>query len=597
MSLNKYNISSFLLALGLIFATGPTFANPADPAPLEDNVKEELQENILNDSEETAAAGMQIGSGVSGSYLSSQFAKSSGNIDEAIRYLRKVHKSSPDNLDVANQLEGIYMLSGNIDEAVVVAATIRKADPQDPISSLLLAISAIKKNKLDEAVAMLDNDFSGGRGQLWLPLVMGWIDVSRDKLKKPLTIEELTANVGKAAPIVNYHLALINNKAGFTQAAAANFKNAIEDAQNPPARMMEMLLAFYAKNNKPELLTPLVETYRAAHPQEQQAVAPLIVNAQQGVAEVLFTMGSIMQAAGLSQDGIIYLQMAQYLEPDLTVSLVALGDAYTELKLYDYAKSSYAKVPPGTRFYKQAQLRIAIGYDRMDKLPEALSMLDKIAKQDPSSTDALVTKADLLRLHKRFPEAVGVYSLALQRTPEPSAQHWALYFARGGCLERLGKWPQAQADLRRALELMPNQPDVMNYLGFGMLVRNENIKEARAMIEKAVELRPNDPAIIDSMGWALYMDGDFELAVAYIEKAAELLPNDPTIYDHLGDVYWRLGRKTEARYQWERSLTYSPDEALVDSIQKKLKDGLPKLAYVKPKAAVKAEILPPIARE
>ncbi len=139
------------------------------------------------------------------------------------------------------------------------------------------------------------------------------------------------------------------------------------------------------------------------------------------------------------------------------------------------------------------------------------------------------------------------------------ANDWPVLFARGACLERLGKWALAEKDLRRALELKPDQPDVLNYLGYGWMERRLNLADARAMIEKAVKARPDDAEIVDSMGWALYLQGDFQHATEYLEKAVELLPGDATVNDHLGDVYWRLGHKTEARYQWERSLSFSPD--------------------------------------
>ncbi|MBY0406879.1 MAG: tetratricopeptide repeat protein, partial [Rickettsiales bacterium] len=152
---------------------------------------------------------------------------------------------------------------------------------------------------------------------------------------------------------------------------------------------------------------------------------------------------------------------------------------------------------------------------------------------------------------------------------------WPILFARGSCLERLGRWPEAEKDLQAALALKPDQPDILNYLGFAQLEHGEDLDEAREMIARAVAARPGDAQIIDSMGWVLYLQGEYEESLAYMEKAVELLPSDPTVNDHLGDVYWRLGRKTEAQFQWNRALSYAPEPKLVEAIQKKLKDGLP----------------------
>jgi Flp pilus assembly protein TadD len=150
-----------------------------------------------------------------------------------------------------------------------------------------------------------------------------------------------------------------------------------------------------------------------------------------------------------------------------------------------------------------------------------------------------------------------------------------VWFARGTCYERLGNWTAAEHDLQQALALKPDQPDVLNYLGYGWMERSENLSNARAMIEKAAKARPDDAEIIDSMGWALYLSGDYEGAVEHLEKAVELLPGDATVNSHLGDAYWRLGHKTEARYQWERSLNSSPEAKLTDELHRKLKEGLP----------------------
>jgi Flp pilus assembly protein TadD len=193
----------------------------------------------------------------------------------------------------------------------------------------------------------------------------------------------------------------------------------------------------------------------------------------------------------------------------------------------------------------------------------------------PDSIDAWVTKGDLLRIHGHFADAVVAYSEPLKRLPELGDDAWAILFARASCLDRLGKWPEAEKDLQQALVLKPDQPDVLNYLGFTRLEHGESLQEAGVMIAKAVKARPNDAQIVDSMGWVLYLQGAYQEATQYLEKAVELLPGDPEVNDHLGDVYWRLGRKTEARFQWERSLSFSPQDKLSNSIHKKLKEGLP----------------------
>lgn len=529
---------------------------------------------------------------VAGNYLSGYFARTNGHIGQAIDALSRVHQSQPENMSVAVQLQGMYLLSGKVDEAAALAREIKDAEVHDPLSDLVLVLQAIKANDMDKASAALVEASGEGNIQLWVPLLEGWIDANRGQLTKPLTLESFTPDIGRAAPLVNYHMALINEQAGFTDEATNDFKNAIEDPRDPPQRIMRMLVRFYNDHEFPATLKPLVDAYQAALPDDamdDEGPTP-VVTVQDGVAEVLYTMGGIMYGAGVINDATIYLQLAAYIKPDLMEGQLALGDAYAELQQYDQSNRAYGNVSPDSDLYGKAQMHIAVNYDRMGKLKDGIALLDGMIRQSPEDADALITKGDLLRIHARYAEAVSAYTEALSRIPDLKSSDWPILFARGSCLERQGKWPEAEKDLEAALALKPDQPDILNYLGFAQLERGTNVASAREMIVKAVKARPNDAQIIDSMGWVLYLQGDYTGATAYLEKAVELLPSDPTVNDHLGDVYWRLGRKTEARFQWERSLTFSPDARLIEVINKKLKDGLPH-----PSMAAAKDVGPPLA--
>jgi Flp pilus assembly protein TadD len=151
-----------------------------------------------------------------------------------------------------------------------------------------------------------------------------------------------------------------------------------------------------------------------------------------------------------------------------------------------------------------------------------------------------------------------------------------LFYQLGISYERLKQWDKAEVAFLRALELSPNEPQVMNYLGYSWIDMNINLEEGMDMIRTAVELRPNDGYIVDSLGWAHFRQGQYEEAVRQLERAIELRPSDPTINDHLGDAYWRIGRTTEASFQWERALTNMADfdESLIPVLEKKIKEGL-----------------------
>jgi Flp pilus assembly protein TadD len=170
---------------------------------------------------------------------------------------------------------------------------------------------------------------------------------------------------------------------------------------------------------------------------------------------------------------------------------------------------------------------------------------------------------------------VDYYSRAIALIDKPEAKHWSYYYARGTCYERIKKWPLAEADLQKALQLSPDQALVLNYLGYSWIDQNRNLKQGLALIEKAVRQKPDDGYIVDSLGWAYFRLHNFKEAAKHLERAVELRPEDPVLNDHLGDAYWRVGREREARFQWEQALTLKPEPEDAEKIKRKLQKGLP----------------------
>ena len=180
-----------------------------------------------------------------------------------------------------------------------------------------------------------------------------------------------------------------------------------------------------------------------------------------------------------------------------------------------------------------------------------------------------------------------------------TATNWNIYYQRGIAYERLKQWPKAEPNFRKALELFPNQPQVLNYLGYSWIDMNMNLEEGMEMIRKAVELRPSDGYIVDSLGWAHYRLGEYDDAVRELERAVSLKPDDPVLNDHLGDAYWRVGRRLEATFQWSHARDMKPEPAVLAGVEKKLKEGLPpvedKAVAQEPKASPPAAVEPPAA--
>lgn len=270
-----------------------------------------------------------------------------------------------------------------------------------------------------------------------------------------------------------------------------------------------------------------------------------------------------------------FTQMALYLAPDFDHAQRLAGSILNAYGDNEKALAMLRRIPASSAFYEQAQIEIAGGLIALDRKNEAMKVLRSAARAD-DAVEAQFTLANLLASQDEHDEAVRVYDRLIGGLPEdPPEDSWRFLVGRAASLIATDDWPQAEADLKRAVEIAPKEPVALNYLGYSWAERGENLDEAFDLIEQAVAIEPNSGAYIDSLGWAHYQRGDYETAVGHLEHAASLEPGDATITDHLGDVYWRLGRKIEARYQWRHVLELEPSEELRESVTQKLESGLP----------------------
>jgi Flp pilus assembly protein TadD len=255
------------------------------------------------------------------------------------------------------------------------------------------------------------------------------------------------------------------------------------------------------------------------------------------------------------------------------------------------ARAAYRNVRPGSDSYPEALGRIAWSLNNAGDVEGALKLAKDTVARSPKNSEALAVYADLLREAGKFPESAEVMDrLVAINADGPDA--WRLYYLRGVSLERAGKWDAAQADLEQALKLNPNDPQVLNYLGFGWANRGVNLKQALELLQRAAILQPRSGEIIDSLGWARYRLGDYRGAVRDLERASSLAPYDPEVNEHLGDAYWRTDRKLEANYQWRRVLTLEADPEQKTRVDGKLAAGLP--AEAAPPAQPSTTAPPPV---
>jgi len=280
--------------------------------------------------------------------------------------------------------------------------------------------------------------------------------------------------------------------------------------------------------------------------------------------------------AGEANDGytLIYSRVADYLRPDHIYSILLTAQLLEKLGQYEAATEAYNRIPRDHPAYLVAELGRAEALSLADNNDAAIEVLQQLAKSHSSQAAVHIDLGDLMRSLDRFEEAAASYDNAVALFDAPDRSQWVTYFARGISNERLGNWDESEADFRTALELNPEQPQVLNYFGYSFVELQINLDEALDMIERAVKSRPNDAYITDSLGWVFYRLDRFEEAVAPMEKAAALMPVDPVINDHLGDVYWAVGRKREAEFQWNRAMSFDPEEEDATRIRRKLEVGL-----------------------
>jgi Flp pilus assembly protein TadD len=306
-----------------------------------------------------------------------------------------------------------------------------------------------------------------------------------------------------------------------------------------------------------------------------EPVEPVVRDARDGAAEALFGVASALLQENAVEAAIVYARLAVHLRPGFDAGNMLLGEILEGLDQSAAAIEVFRRIPEESPLTWTVRLKVADDLDALERTDEAVETLRVLARERPERSDALIALGDLLRGKERWLESVAAYDEAFERIGELSRRHWRPLYARGIALERSRQWPRAEEDFLAALDLVPDQPFVLNYLGYSWVDKGMNLERAMTMIERAVDLRPNDGYIIDSLGWAHYRMGNFTDAVVHLERAIELRPDDATINDHLGDAYWRVGRRVEAGFQWRRALTMGPEEeGMAETIAKKIEHGL-----------------------
>lgn len=520
-----------------------------------------------------------------GNYLAGLYARATGDSRAAADFYARAIADDPGNVGLLRKAFRLKLAAGRVGEAVALAKDIGAAEPNDGLVPLTLAIAAIREGQFDDAERWLEDVPLSGMNILLRPVSMAWVRVGRGD--GAAAVDELDAlrRSEQSKTFRLYHQALIYDLIEDPAQAEEAYRELVDDRNTRTLGAVKAFATFLLRAGRRDEAVALIDEYleadsgSAAVEDARNVVSmdpppPIAASAAQGVAEALNGAARFMARNGDRETATIYARLALHLRPGMDEIRVLIGNLEESAQQWDAAIETYQAVDPDTAFGWNAQLRIAATLRRLDRTNESLAMLRDLADKRHDRTDALIQLADVLRGEERWREAAAAYSRAIERAGPPSEATWGYYYSRGIAYERAKKWPQAEKDFLQALELQPDQPQVLNYLGYSWAEQGLNLDRARGMLERAVDLRPRDGYIIDSLGWVLYRLGDYENAVVHLERAVGLTPADPVINEHLGDAYWRVGRTREARFQWERALTFEPDADLVPVIQRKLRNGL-----------------------
>ncbi|MGY2047173.1 tetratricopeptide repeat protein [Methylobacterium sp. JK268] len=527
-----------------------------------------------------------------GNFLAAYIAGASRDTTAAASFYREAVKGDPRNAELLERSFVALLADGSLPEAFRAAEKLSARDTSNGLAQLALGVQKLKGKQWAQARQNLQRGGRGATGDLTSTLLTAWSYAGEGQPKKAFeTINKLKGeryyNVFR-----DYHAGLIAIVVGDKVEAERRLKAAY-DADRNTLRIVDAYARFEADSGRPDLAVAAYEAFDAIlprHPIVRDALeklkagtplAPLIANAQEGAAEVLYGLGTAGTSQGEELPAVIYLRLALYLAPDHPLALLTLGDTLERMKLPERANETFAKMPATSPLKLNTDIQIGLNLEQMGKSEEALAHLDAVAKTNPNDIDLISALGSVQRSRKKYAEAAETYSKAISLIgAEPQQNYWNLYYYRGTAYERAKDWPKAEADLKKALSLVPeNQPNgraqVLNYLAYSWVDQNMNIDEAFRMLEKAVDLQPRDGMIVDSLGWAYFRLGRYDDAVRELEKAVDLKPGDPTINDHLGDAYWRSGRRLEAKFQWQHAKDLNPEPEDLAKIEQKLKDGLP----------------------
>jgi tetratricopeptide (TPR) repeat protein len=525
-----------------------------------------------------------------GEYLAGRHAQETRDYIAAVQWFEKAIAADPDSPELISRTFLMEVCAGRFDRAAALAPKELKLDPSDAIAELVLVVQRLQAGDMVGAAKQAAALPSDGLHRFVAPFALAWTRMAAGDLAGADTALQGLDKFNGFRPLKLFQLGILYDFANqpdkaqqlFDQTLAATQRlnwplaeviGNFDERHGRDAQAKALYQRFVKESGGSDMGLAIVAERRNGQPQ------PIVRSAKDGLAEAMFDLASVLDQAETIDLSLVYDRFALTLRPDFPLARLLLSDILSAEQKPAESLAALDDVPPSSPYYSSAQLRRAINLGTLDRSGEAIALLKETAAAHPNLIGAELELGDILRDKKSFADAVVAYDEAIHRAAAAGLPaRWSMFYDRGVSRERSGQWKRAESDLLHALKLKPDQPMVLNYLGYSWIDRGENLQRGLTMIEKAVALRPDDGYIIDSLGWAHYRLGDYASAVNYLEKATELVPEDPTINDHLGDAYWRTGRLVEARYQWRYALQFGPEKNDIKPIEAKLEHGLAAVA-------------------
>jgi tetratricopeptide (TPR) repeat protein len=522
-----------------------------------------------------------------GSYLAGRQALGDMRTDDAASYFHSASAVDWDNPVIVERTFVAYAANGQIKESADTVRHLIELGVQNDLGSVVLGTEDLKQKRYAAAIEDLDkvsgDSFAGITGSI----VKAWALVGEDKLDDAMKVLDGIGQ-GDLEDFLVFHRALMAEVAGDSERAldlagkAYDANVNVERIAEAYARMLgnagrfdeaeKVIDGFEAQGLDHPLLDPVKEAI-AAH----RRPGVFAGTVQEGAAETFHSIGAALSREGAPEVAAVFLRLGMYLAPKADVITMLYAQLLDDKGQREAANRLYSGIAEGSPLKASAVVRVAENVDAMGNHDEALRQLGNIVAANPRDLDALSVLGDLQRTAKKYAEAAATYSRLIAGSDKGTDALWRYFYVRGIAYERNNEWPKAEADFEHALELNPDQPQVLNYLGYSWVDQGVNLDKALGMIKKAVDASPNDGYIVDSLGWAYYRLGQIDDAVTALEQAVQLRSTDPEINDHLGDAYWRAGRTLEAKFQWNIAASVDTEGDVKARVAKKLADGLPPL--------------------